>query len=820
MRANGAQPRATIDLDGGDKTIFVISPQPWDGFRVSKHHYASMLAERGHRVFFFNPPRLDGPSGRIAIAPTDIAGVNQVSYRTFFPYGLKFRFRPVFDRLMRVQARRLMRATGVTPDIVWDFDNAFQYADLAAFGAKLAIFHPVDSLPAAGGHKNADVVLSVSPLFVARTGIAPEHGHVIPHGLGPDYAAYGRQRLEDGDSIAPDTRRPRVGYVGNLNHVGVDWPTLLAVIRENPGIDFVFYGPYSAPAVPVEDLRACPNCDLRGARPAREILREAGGFDAWLICYDRALTADGAINSHKILEYLATGKTIIANRIDSYDGSPLVAMCRDERNRDYPALFRSVMASLDVWNAAAKRRARISFALEHEYSRHLGTIAQILRGAQVQTMPGPEMLAPAKPGRDDVVADALRPAQRADAARLAIVVSHPIQHFVHFYRAIAREPDIALKVFFCARIGVDDYFDREMNVSITWKTDLLSGYDHEFLPEAAGIRSSAMRAVNNPSVGARLEAFAPDAVLVYGYSTVTALRTIAWCRARGIPLLMMGDTDNVTRRSPAKALARRAVLGPLLAQMRGFLTVGDGNEAALRTLGVPTRKMFRSPFTIDEGVYLTQRADRAAIRAGLRARFGIPDDAFVLLSVGKLSPRKRPLDLIDAAARLAGTNGPPIHILICGNGELFETMRARVDAERLPVTLAGFVNVDELPKFYAAADALVHASAYDPHPLVCSEGAATGLPLLLSDKVGAVGPTDIARDGQNALVFPCGDVAALAAAMKRLCDEPALLAAMVDASLRIFGECDMRASVAGLQAALRSCLMKSEPAKRKGLSWN
>lgn len=404
--------------------------------------------------------------------------------------------------------------------------------------------------------------------------------------------------------------------------------------------------------------------------------------------------------------------------------------------------------------------------------------------------------------------------------RLAIVVSHPIQHFVHFYRAIAREPDIALKVFFCARIGVDDYFDREMNVSIVWKTDLLSGYDHEFLPEAANIRSSAMRAVNNPSIGTRLKAFAPDAVLVYGYSTITALRTIAWCRARGIPLMMMGDTDNVTQRSTAKALARRALLGPLLAQMRGFLTVGDGNEAALRRLGVPTRKMFRSPFTIDENVYLGQRANRATIRAGVRERFGIPDDAFVLLSVGKLSPRKRPLDLVDVAARLAGADGPPIHVLICGNGELFEAMRARIDAERLPVTLAGFVNVDELPKYYAASDALVHPSAYDPHPLVCSEGAATGLPLLLSDKVGAVGPTDIARDGRNALVFPCGDIAALATAAGRLRDEPALRATMSEASLRIFGECDMRASLAGLRAALVSCRTTGGRAERKALSWN
>ena len=397
--------------------------------------------------------------------------------------------------------------------------------------------------------------------------------------------------------------------------------------------------------------------------------------------------------------------------------------------------------------------------------------------------------------------------------RLAIVVSHPIQHFVHFYRAIAREPGIKLKVFFCARIGVDDYFDREMNVSIAWKADLLSGYDHEFLPEAVRIRSSAMRSVNNPSIGRRLLNFAPNAVLVYGYSTITALRAIAWCRRRGIALLMTGDTDDVTQRTPARTLIRRIVLGSLLTQIDAFLTVGDGNGAALRTLGVPVRKLFRSPFTIDEDAYLSLRRDRGGLRSELRARFGIPEHAFVLLSVGKLSRRKRPLDLLDAAARLKTESGRPFHILICGNGELFDAMRERVVAEQLPVTFAGFVNVDELPTFYAAADALVHPSSYDPHPLVCSEGASMGLPLLLSDKVGAVGLTDIARDGQNTLVFSCGNVSELVEASRRLRDEPGLYAELAENSERIFRECDIHASIAGLRGALAVN-------KRETLPWN
>ena len=92
---------------------------------------------------------------------------------------------------------------------------------------------------------------------------------------------------------------------------------------------------------------------------------------------------------------------------------------------------------------------------------------------------------------------------------------------------------------------------------------------------------------------------------------------------------------------------------------------------------------------------------------------------------------------------------------------------------------------------YAAADALVHPAENDPHPLICSEAAAVGLPMILSDKVGTIGPTDVSRTEENTLAFPCGDVPALAAAVGRMASDRALVAAMGAASARIYGETDL-----------------------------
>jgi hypothetical protein len=45
--------------------------------------------------------------------------------------------------------------------------------------------------------------------------------------------------------------------------------------------------------------------------------------------------------------------------------------------------------------------------------------------------------------------------------KVAIVVSHPIQHFVHLYKALAKNQNIELKVFFASNIGAREYFDKK-----------------------------------------------------------------------------------------------------------------------------------------------------------------------------------------------------------------------------------------------------------------------------------------------------------------------------------------------------------------------
>lgn len=389
--------------------------------------------------------------------------------------------------------------------------------------------------------------------------------------------------------------------------------------------------------------------------------------------------------------------------------------------------------------------------------------------------------------------------------RLAIVVSHPIQHFVPFYRALAADTRLEPHVLFGGPIGIKPYYDEEMRSEIKWNMDLLGGYSHEFLDERATSQPHFF-SMNSPHVAKRLSAFAPDAVITYGYAQINALRALSWAGRTRVPAMIIGDSERLRERSGLRTTLKSALVPRILARYSAYLGVGDHNEAYYRHYGARPDRIFRVPFTIDEQPFRHAAERRAELRAQLRGELGIASDRRVILFVGKLSPRKRPADIIEALARHRDTGTENVTALYAGNGESAASINALAVERGVDVRLLGFINVDKLPAVYAAADLLVHPSEADPHPLVCSEAACIGLPMILSDRVGAAGPTDIARIGVNALDYRCGDATALARRLGELLGDPHKLDAMSDASRNVFDQLDVQRSIAGVHQALETIL--------------
>lgn len=364
------------------KTVFLISPQPWHGIKVSKHHYAMELAALGHHVFFVDPPQTDGSVSGISVTATDVPNLASVRYRPFFPYVLKFKARWLFDRLMRLQARRIAARIGQRPNVVWDFDNAHQFVDLRAFEADLAIHHLVDA-PSGGqsSDKHANLVLCLAQDFADSIVGHRRPIRLVAHALNRHFVEQARALLEAPLSPGPRKAPFTAGYVGNLDHPSVDWPAMLSIVDAHPEAAFVFAGPYDSrnATSPVAALRERPNVTLTGLLSPQEILSIGTGVDVWLMLYYGSEKLGGVLNSHKLLEYLATGKPILSTRVQAFQGSDLIAMGIDHTNTSALEIFSRLMAAHREGGDEGARRRRLEYAAGNSYATRLREIDAVIR---------------------------------------------------------------------------------------------------------------------------------------------------------------------------------------------------------------------------------------------------------------------------------------------------------------------------------------------------------------------------------------------------------------------------------------------------------
>jgi glycosyltransferase involved in cell wall biosynthesis len=382
-------------------------------------------------------------------------------------------------------------------------------------------------------------------------------------------------------------------------------------------------------------------------------------------------------------------------------------------------------------------------------------------------------------------------------SRVAVVVSHPIQHFCPQYTSWAKLPNVDLKVFFASDYGLSTYGDAGFDRDVKW--DLHLDFPHEFLRDAKG--NSVSNQIDAPDLGDGLSRFSPDVVAVYGYSQRLQRRAVREARALGAAVVMTTDSELRAQRSwPVRAL-KAVVVPSLLKNVALFLTLGDANEAYYRRYGISDERFVRCFLPIDVGHYDSIVARRECCRREVRSAIGIPVNHKVLLTVGKLLPRKRQADLVRLSNSLQGQRND-VTVLLAGSGPDEASLRAM--AHRLEpggVVFAGFVPPHILAEYYCAADVYVHCSDNEPHSLAITEAIYCGLPVVLSDRCGSYGPTDDVQPGINGFVYRCGDVSDLSRCIVHALEEH-VHARMGEASSRIGRAHQALAHGAGLVQAL------------------
>lgn len=353
----------------------------------------------------------------------------------------------------------------------------------------------------------------------------------------------------------------------------------------------------------------------------------------------------------------------------------------------------------------------------------------------------------------------------------------PLPYYTPIFNSLADRLDLHV-LFMSSRAPLTDFRD-------PWGEE--PRFEHSFYwSRTLQLHSLDFRAQVSAGVAPRLHRLSPDVLIAYSWhpimyeplvwSSLTGRRAVMWSESCDFSGLLRGRVSQAIR---AFALRR----------CQAFVTSGTKATEYLHALGVPESRVVTS-----------------CLPAGARppdapSPIERAEDEVRYLFVGRLIPRKRPLEALRAFER-ARARRPGARMTVVGQGPLLDDVSREAARIGDAVEVIGHAEGEALGRLYAEADVLVVPSVREVWGLVVNEGLLNGLYVIASDEVASA--YDLVGPGDGAMV-PADQPEALARAMAEV--DPADLRPEARARRAArAGECSVDAFAADIHRAASMAL--------------
>jgi hypothetical protein len=376
----------------------IISPNPWGQMLISKHNYAIELGKRGFKVFFVNAPNENPNTKYYSINKINdyenlwLIDINLIRNRLINFLRFRLRITQILDYYLLFLIRRICKHHNLYFDQVWNFDpnlHGFFY-NYPAFKKLFFIADQISSSTHLRAAKKADGVISVASEILNHFRKVNKNCLLINHGINSNYQTFAENNLgalqnsKDGNY---NLKRIQVGYIGNLMIKSLYSQGLLQIISNHPEIDFHFWGAdskinnnvFGGSTNDIDETieyikKTFANTFFYGVQKPEFIIQAISNIDAFIYINSSELDINGGANSHKILEYLSTGKVIISTYLSFYSNKNLFPMTEKYKEEEFSKLFSDCIEKIQQLNSIEKQKQRIEFALSNSYQSNINAI--------------------------------------------------------------------------------------------------------------------------------------------------------------------------------------------------------------------------------------------------------------------------------------------------------------------------------------------------------------------------------------------------------------------------------------------------------------
>lgn len=353
--------------------------------------------------------------------------------------------------------------------------------------------------------------------------------------------------------------------------------------------------------------------------------------------------------------------------------------------------------------------------------------------------------------------------------KLAVVSLHPNYYQDKIWRGLAASNEVDLIVYYLSDYGINcELSHPDFQTKTKWDTFIqLDMYKHVFLKNYGKHASDGPLARINPSVFRVLYENGFDAVLVHGYSSISAWFSVIAAKLYGINVIWRGESvlhGNEADGSWGSRI-KQFVLVKLFSLCDAILFSCSGNKDFLKYYGVPDCKLYPIPCAVDNEYFSGKRLEYKSQVDDMKASLEIDEHAFVIVYVAQISARKRPIDLLKAVKLL---DCDDICVLFVGDGTEKGEAEQYANSNAINARFVGYKSQTEIPQYYAVADLFVILSDYDPSPKALNEAMNFALPIIATNVIGTA--NDLVKHSENGFCVDVGDIVAISKYIEYLYD--------------------------------------------------
>lgn len=258
-----------------------------------------------------------------------------------------------------------------------------------------------------------------------------------------------------------------------------------------------------------------------------------------------------------------------------------------------------------------------------------------------------------------------------------------------------------------------------------------------------------------------------DAVLIYDYSTPTAMKLMLQCILHNVKFIINCDGAFIN-----KHLIKDRIKKFFISRATACLASGDFAKSYFKYYGATDDVVFMHNFSSLSNSDILNSPVSEIVRCDYRIQLGLSFER-VVVSVGQFIQRKGYDILLDAWRQLDSSCGL---VIIGGGDKKDEYVEYIADNNMRNVTLVDYKDKADIFKYYKSADIFVLPTREDVWGLVVNEAMACGLPVITTDR--CIAGLELVVNGENGYIVPVGSVDELAKKLVTLLSDGSARAAM------------------------------------------